>query len=181
MSSSPEVPPVLRPSLAITYQLTRWDLVLNSVAVLFRNRITRVVFPFFMVLNGVILLGPGLRTRPPWLTAVEALVYSVGFAVFMLVFLFCFGLAVAFLLNQRGVVGEHVLEITEQGLVERTEFNETLHKWGAICRVMSMWGYLYVYVSDMNCHQIPERCFPRQELAQFESELRARAHQLKPR
>ncbi len=150
------------------------------MAVLFRNRITRVLFPFFVILNGGIILGPGLGTRPLWLTIVEVLVFAVGFTALMLASLFCLGLAIAFLLKQRGVVGEHVLEITEQGLIERTEFNETLHKWGAICRITSMWGYLSVYVSDMNSHQIPKRCFPRQELAEFEADLRARAYQLKP-
>jgi hypothetical protein len=175
----PEVPPVIHPRRAITYRLTRWDLVLNFVTVLFRNRITRVLFPVFVVLNVAIILGPGLKARPLWLTAIEALLFVVGFTGIMLVSLLCVGLMVAFLLKQRGVVGEHVLEVTEQGPVERTEFNETLHKWGAICRITSMTGYLYIHVSDMNSHQIPKRRFPRHELAALETDIRARAYLLK--
>jgi hypothetical protein len=88
-----------------------------------------------------------------------------------------FGLATAFLFKQRGVVGKHVLQITEQGLVESTDFNESLHKWPSVCRILSLWGYLYIYVSDMNTHQVPKRYFSPQEIADFEGELRARAKQ----
>ena len=85
------------------------------------------------------------------------------------------GLAMSFLLKQRGVICEHVLEITDEGLVERTEMNRTLHTWSSICRIMNIFGYLFVYVGDQNSHQIPRRCIPPEQMAVFEGELRARA------
>jgi hypothetical protein len=137
--------------------------------------------PLFLVINGLIILGPGFTTRSFSLTVVGAVIYVIGFMGFMAVMLLLFGLAMAFLLKQRGVVGQHVLEITEQGLIERTEFNENLHKWASICRIVSIFGHLYIYVGDMNSYQVPKRCFSPLEIAEFEADLRAHAEQVNPR
>jgi len=77
------------------------------------------------------------------------------------------------------VVGRHVLEITEEGLIERTDYNETLHRWPSIGRILSLCGYLYIYVSDTNAHQVPKGCFSPQEIETFEADLRTRASQAK--
>lgn len=175
MNTPPEIPPVINPQRSIRYQITRWDLFTNWLTIFLRNRIIQVFVVAIMILNAGLILGPGLSARPFSRTVFYGVVYIIGFVGVLLVFQGIVGFATAFLLKQRGIVGQHVLEITEQGLVERTEFNETLHKWTSICRILSIGGYLYIYVSDNNCHQVPKRHFSIQEISAFEADLRAHA------
>jgi len=79
----------------------------------------------------------------------------------------------SFLFKQRGVVGQHSLEITERGLSERTDYNENLAKWASIRRLHSTRRYLYIYVSDFNFYAVPKRCFANEKIAGFEADLRA--------
>jgi hypothetical protein len=79
----------------------------------------------------------------------------------------------AFVPKQLGLVGKHSLEITRDALVERTEFNETRHKWLAICRVKSIAGHLFIYVSDSVYHQVPKRELSPEELADFLAAIRS--------
>ncbi|TAK99654.1 MAG: YcxB family protein, partial [Verrucomicrobia bacterium] len=85
------------------------------------------------------------------------------------------GFVSAFLMQHPGLVCRHTLEITEAGLIERTEVNESLHRWPNICRIFSFAGYLYVYVGQDNVHMIPKRDLTPAALAKFESDLRERA------
>ena len=84
-------------------------------------------------------------------------------------------MAITLLFPNRGILGRHVMEITEQGLREKTDMNDTLNEWSSICRVLSLWGYLYIYISEMKSYQVPERELPPGELEEFESEVRQRA------
>ena len=126
-----------------------------------------------LALNEFLIVAPGFGARPLSETMLHAMGYLVGFIGFLAVTQCILALANAFLLKHRGVLGEHVLEITEQGLVERTAFNEALHRW-PIGRILSLGGYLYIYVSDNNSHQVPKRCFSPEEIGGFEAELRTR-------
>lgn len=157
---------------SIAYEVTRWDLFQNLTTFMLRNR----------AFQAVILLG---------IVAVAALILN-GYSGAPLAFLLnaCFGaicgllgclavalplvsLAMAFGFKQRGVVGQHTLEITERGLSERTEYNESLARWASVRRIHSTRRYLYIYVGDFNLHSVPKRCFAREQIAGFEAELRA--------
>ena len=175
MSAPPEIPPVIRPHKAITYELTRWDVFANWMTVIFRNRILQVFVLVTLLFNGWIILAPKFSTHSFSRLLFDTLVYLMEFLGCIAFFQVALGLANAFIPKHRGVLGQHVLEITEQGLVERTDCNETLHRWPSICRILSLWGYLYVYVSDTNSHQIPKRCFSPQEMDSFEADLRRAA------
>lgn len=177
MEKPPDVPPLLTPQRVITYNLTRWDLVVNSVTLLLRNRVIQVMVPVFLILNGALIVGPGAADRPLSHTVISAVVFAVAFIGLILLVLLLLGLATAFLFKQRGVVGRHVLEITDRGLIERTDYNETVHRWDSVCRIMNSCGYLFIYVSDMNSHQVPKCCFSPSEIAAFETDLRAHATQ----
>jgi len=175
MDAPPPLPPVARPVRSITYELSRWDLFVSWLTIFLRNRMIQVFVAVAIFVNMVMVLGPRIRSRPLLLTAVEA---AGVVAVFLTGLAACqtlMGLASSFIGRQRGVVGEHTLEITEQGLVERTAFNEALHKWPSVSRVLSLCGHLYIYVGDTNFHQVPMSRVPAQELRDFEAELRARA------
>ncbi len=68
--------------------------------------------------------------------------------------------AQAFLRKDQGVLGEHTLEITEDGLVESTEVNRSLANWRTVFRILESRRYAYVYVSATNAHIIPKHKIP---------------------
>src|SRR5438046_1642104 len=173
MNEPPQIPPMTNSRPAIRYQLTRRDLFANWMTVIFRNRILQVFVLAALALNEFLILAPDFGARAFSQSIFYAVAYLIGFLGFLAVTQCVLALANAFLLKHRGVLGEHVLEITDQGLVERTAFNEALHRW-PIGRILSLGGYLYVYVSDNNSHQVPKRCFSPEEIGGFEAELRTR-------
>jgi hypothetical protein len=147
------------------------------MTVIFRNRILQVFVLVMLVVNGWLILAPSFGKHPIGQVAFEAVLYVVGFVGFLVVVQALMGAAQAFLLPLRGVIGEHILEITDRGLIERTDCNETLHRW-PLNRILSLGPYLYIYVSDTNSHQVPKRCFSPQEISAFEVALRS--HSAKP-
>jgi hypothetical protein len=179
MNTQPGVPPPISNRRTITYELTRWDLFANWMTVLLRNRILQVFVLVALILNGCITLAPGITTRPLWHTMLQGVVFVLIFAWFLALCQCILGLATTFLLKHRGVVGQHVLEITDQGLIERTAYNDNPHKWPSITRIVSVCGYLYIYVSDTNSHQVPKRCLSTQEIRDFVADLRTHAESQK--
>lgn len=62
----------------------------------------------------------------------------------------------SFLRRDRGVLGEHTIEITSEGLVESTIVNRTLHNWGSSFRIRGTKRYACIYISDSNYHLVPK-------------------------
>jgi hypothetical protein len=60
---------------------------------------------------------------------------------------------------KRGILGRHSFEIRETGLFESTAFNETLHKWPAVDRVLQFMGRTFVRIAGSNWFVIPDRDF----------------------
>jgi len=112
----------------------------------------------------------------PYLIFFTSVIF-LGFLGILTTFPLALGLANSSIPKYRGLIGRHHLEITEQGLVERTDYNETLHRWPSIGRIVTLWGYVYIYVSDSNLHQVPRRYFQPSEIDSFVAELRRRAEQ----
>ena len=78
-------------------------------------------------------------------------------------------------LQHRGVIGKHTLQITDEGLIERTDVNEAISKWAGLHKVVSGPKYLYIYVTESNAHIVPKRYFPSHGIEGFAAELRSRA------
>lgn len=166
-------PPVIVNNHSITYTLSRNDLVIAIVTAIFRSRILQVFLLAIGSFNAWRMLSDEAKARP--LLAVVSFGAHLGILFLIFVVLQTIvAFANAYLLKHRGVLGEHTLEITDQGLIERTAYNESLHKFAALGRFVSTSRYLYVYVSDNNYQMILRRCFGPGVLQQFEAELRAR-------
>ncbi|MFN7139398.1 MAG: YcxB family protein [Limisphaerales bacterium] len=172
----PPIPPVLRPGISIQYSLTRGDIFRAGTTVIFRNRIVQIFVIGVTLLNGWWTLAPEFNER----TILENISHAIAFLIIFLgiiaVVQCVFSAASAMLQNNRGVLGQHILEITNDGLIERTDANETLHKWAAIQRIISTSRNLYIYTGSENFHLVPKRSFSTDEIAHFERELRARAN-----
>jgi hypothetical protein len=158
----------------IIYDLTRGDLFIGFLTVILRNRMLQIIVLSFLVVSEIVVITFGLGSGLFSSAAVGCVFYAVVYCVLLSISLACMSLAMAYLPKERGVVGQHILEITEQGLVERTTFNESMHKWPAICRIVSQFGYLYIYVSYGVYHQVPKRRVPAREMTDFETQLQAR-------
>lgn len=80
----------------------------------------------------------------------------------------------SFLRRDRGVLGEHTLEITEEGLVESTEVNRSLANWRTLFRIKETGRYAYIYISEGQAHVIPKaRPALEGSVAEFLTTLRA--------
>ena len=55
----------------------------------------------------------------------------------------------------KGMIGEHELEIDEQGLFERTAFNESRQSWACVERIERTETHAFIYISSMAAHVIP--------------------------
>jgi hypothetical protein len=169
------VPPRINPLPSITYELTRWDLFANHMTLWMRNRVLQIIIVPLFCWYAWNRLANEIRYGSLASILVDGAVVVGTYAGILISAFVGVGLAMSFLLKQRGVVCRHVLEITDEGLLERTDFNQTLHKWPSICRIMNIFGYLFIYVGDQTAHQVPRRDVPPQQMADFEAELRARA------
>lgn len=170
-----EIIPGIPPHPTVTYRITRLDLLVNHLTLWMRNRVLQLILPLYIGWR----LWAGLSRDFEYTSTLGLVMRGLHILAFSCMFLagtfILVGMAMSFLLKQRGVVCEHVLEITDEGLLESTEMNRTLHKWSSVCRIMNIFGYLFVYVGDQTSHQIPRRCVPPEQMAAFEIELRARA------
>lgn len=59
--------------------------------------------------------------------------------------------------TNKGVFGQHEIEIDDEGLVERTEVNETRQSWQGVERVGETDEYAFIYISSVMAHVIPKR------------------------
>ena len=92
----------------------------------------------------------------PW-----SLIYSVSVLFGMFIFGLIASMAMAVFnvtLNKlKGVVGEHVLEITEGGLTESTEFNRTTITWEGITGLKETGSFFFLFIADQFAHPIPKK------------------------
>lgn len=74
------------------------------------------------------------------------------------------------------VICEHVIHLTDRGLIETTEYNETLHKWNDVTKCTVTKHYVYIHLLNSGIHIIPRKFFPSDEaLIRFREELEKRA------
>jgi hypothetical protein len=83
--------------------------------------------------------------------------------------------AQSFLRKDKGVLGEHTLEITDEGLVESTDVNISLATWGSSFRIRETTRYAFIFVSEGNAHIVPLSRSPLEgSVREFLNELRSR-------
>lgn len=63
----------------------------------------------------------------------------------------------ALLVKGKGVLGEHTLTITDEGLEERTAYNRTLSSWAALPPVRSSSAYHFVFIAENMAHVVPRK------------------------
>ena len=61
--------------------------------------------------------------------------------------------------SNKTILTQHMITLTETGLIEETEFNRSEQKWSGIPRLVRMRRHILVYVSQYAAHVIPRRAF----------------------
>lgn len=155
------------------YSLQRKDIMAWHIYVMFHNRF---LIGFLVVVNSILFLINLRATEVAGRTIGFKLIYSLTATLMLTCFAIAGTMLVMFLMvatkKFRGVLGEHELDIQEEGLVERTEFNQTVHRWKGFHKIVSTRKHLYIYVTDNNAHVVPRRCFSSvTEEQMFRSEL----------
>ncbi len=83
--------------------------------------------------------------------------------------------------KNRGILGKHTILISEDGLVETTEVNESRWAWTGIERVEQIEHYIFIFVSSTSAHTIPKRAFAStEEATQFYNAAKTLFDRAKP-
>ena len=162
--------------MRLEYSITRSDLFrAQARALLYQRVLWLIAFPLLGISWWSSFNWQEARSQPTAVRIITATISAsmcgavgaVGGCVFL-------GLQ-SLLRRDKGVLGNHTLEITDEGLVESTDVNRSLMKWGGSFRIRETRRYVYVYVSDTNFHLVPRaRLVPPSSLDEFLPELRAR-------
>jgi hypothetical protein len=170
------VPPVS--SRAVQFSLSRWDVVFCRLWVLAHNG--KLMAILLLMCLGVPILSYQ-RPENIGFPVAHFVVYSaitfILMACLMTVFQILFHMFWVFVNKNRGVVGEHTIEIRDDGLIERTAVNESLHRWPGFGKIQASRRYLFIFATDNIVHYVPLRSFPSAEAAtDFRNELQSRTH-----
>jgi len=170
-----DTPPVIARS--VRFSLDRWDVLRCRLWVVAHNR------KLVTILLLVCIAVPALTYHTP-----EGVRFPLAYCVFYFVitaavmlalnavFQVAFHTVWLFLNKNPGVVGEHEFIIQDDGLVEKTPFNESLHRWAGFQRIASSPNYLFLFVAGNIVHYIPLRIFAsKEEAGSFRAELQRRA------
>ena len=161
--------------MRLRYTLTRWDLFRAGLRGLVGQRVLLIVavpllvFVWWSSFTYDENRSLPLPVRITVATLSSATCAGVGVLAGVLILA-----AQSFFRRDRGVLGEHTLEITEEGLVESTDVNRSLANWRTLFRIRERGRYAYVYISDGNAHVIPKARRPLEgSVAEFLTELQA--------
>jgi hypothetical protein len=60
---------------------------------------------------------------------------------------------------KKGILGKHFFEFTDNGFLEKTDYNETLHKYTLVNKVFTYKKTIYIILSGGHGHILPKRDF----------------------
>jgi len=147
--------------MRIRYFLTHLDVIRASIRATTFNRALIAYFAILLLIVSVMTLRGVLQEGGNLLLALITLLFQVaiialltiaGQAVFITISLFFFS-------KGKGILGEHELEITESGLIERTKFNESLHKWLGVTALRESSQFYFIRVNEAGgaAHVVPKK------------------------
>lgn len=76
--------------------------------------------------------------------------------------------------QNKGILGQHVAELRDNGLSDTTDFAERTVFWKGIEKIESISGHTFVYLSAMSAHVIPEESVTEGNYRTFVEELQHR-------
>src|SRR4051812_1599435 len=143
--------------MCLRYSLTRWDLFRAGLRAILHQRVLLIVFVPLLVFLAWSSFTYEENQKLALPMRVTATMVSVAMcAGFGLLAGAIFVGAQSFLRRDTGVLGEHTLEITDEGLIESTHVNRSLSNWRTSFRIRETGRYVYIYISAGTAHIIPK-------------------------
>lgn len=87
--------------------------------------------------------------------AITAFLWWLGIWVFQ----FLFNAIYLWSKKNPSVIGQHVIEIQDESLMEETKFNKSFFYWPGVIKAVSRPGFVAIYVTPHLAHLIPRRAF----------------------
>ncbi|MBJ9993632.1 YcxB family protein [Paenibacillus sp. S28] len=67
--------------------------------------------------------------------------------------------------DKPGLLGEHTITLADEGIIENTSVNESIHKWPGIRSIEHNDEYIFIFLNQTMAHIIPKRAFESSETA----------------
>jgi hypothetical protein len=162
--------------MRLEYSVSRFDLFRAQARALLLQRVLWALFlPLVAITWWSSFSWQESRNQPTAVRIITATITALACAAVGAVGGCAFLALQSLLRRDKGVLGSHTLEITEEGLLEFTDVNRSLTKWAGMFRIRETPRYIYIYVSETNFHLVPrQRLVPPGSLDEFVTELRAR-------
>lgn len=103
----------------------------------------------------VFLSSTTFKNENAFLTTVVSGILFVLMLLFLLILQLVFSFLYAYTTRKEGVIGEHTLEIREDGLLEETMFNSSLNKWSGLQKIWKSNSFIGIHITDFLVHLIP--------------------------
>jgi len=92
------------------------------------------------------------------------IVLSIPMSYYLMLFLMKLRIK-KFSKRNEGIIGEHSIEISEEGVREITKVNNSLNLWNGITKIKQDNSYIYIYIKEFEAHIIPKKSFKSEEEA----------------
>ena len=123
------------------------------------------------------VFSPGMSDLTLTFRIIYVVLFTAALLCVMLVFQLLIQLLWVITNKNRGITGQHEMEIREDGLLEKTSVNESLHRWSGFHKICSTRDFLFVFVTENIVYYIPRKAFPsEQEVKNFRDEIQRRAN-----
>lgn len=142
--------------MKIRFTNTRFDLFFAQWHLIGQNKGLRILLP---VLAIFIIYSSYTYDKIASQGFAYKTIYAFTYLIFALGIAFVAGIATValnvFFMKGKGVLGEHTLEITEEGLIEETDFNRSFNKWSSVMKTKLTKNFYFIFITDHMAHVIP--------------------------
>ena len=74
--------------------------------------------------------------------------------------------------NNKGVLGVHEMIVSDECLIEKTEFNDSKIQWNSINKIDSTTDHTFIFTGDLTAYTIPHKNIISGDYAQFVEKLK---------
>jgi len=147
--------------MRIRYLVTRMDLLQGRMWAVYSSRLLRgfylllAVLVVFLSLHDKAVQEHGAAYQAVYV-AIE-LFFILGGSLMILVI---FSAIQAFTTNGKGLIGEHTLRLTDEGLEETTAYNTSLNRWTGYHRTKKRGSIYLLYITESSAHIVPTKRAP---------------------
>jgi hypothetical protein len=158
----------------VNTNITRFDLLKLNFFILPRLKFNYFFFLILLVVGAIVYSNQEcfncIEYKYPTMIA-----FAFKKAFLATVLLFLFSLTVQYLTaytHKNGVLGNQSIEVSSQGVLEKTFINETLTKWQGVKKIYLSQTAVYIQIASYNFIVIPKKSFDEKgEYSSFYKEL----------